>query len=307
MKCIKIALFLLTFLLCNTLIAQIYEFDFNFKSISKPSIKVDCGFDYSSLKEENKTDLTNSLNSFGIVLGVASNQDLFSITKKIKYAFSKDTMSIEVKESLNANLTSNSFWGLGISYILDGSDTSAHNLIGLYVIGPIDLEGAGYKFANNVSLKLLTGRNITWYAPRISKPRLDSLALVDELANYPDIRVFGSSVRFGERYQSEISFQFMKNVSVYCGANRLVVFPRTLFWKWAGSEILYSIGDGALSYFTNKIKTSSPYAYPVVDFILKTGLYYGISELQRSKMNFPFNTAPALLIDQYRAGIQFDF
>jgi hypothetical protein len=52
---------------------------------------------------------------------------------------------------------------------------------------------------------------------------------------------------------------------------------------------------------------SSPYAGPVVGFILKSALSYGIYELRQEKMNWPFSSAAPLSYDQVKFGMTFNF
>ena len=309
-----IFLFIFLLVLSNVLLSQtnVYDFNFDFKRIKNPAIRIDFGWDNSSLRGNDKETLTNSLSSFGLDFGFASTQDFFPIEKKVKYAFTNDTISSEQKRLFNKSLTDNSFWGLGLSLKhYTNSNNTYNNFSGAFVVNFIRMDGSGYKFGGNSNLKLLTGSNMAWYWLDYSyadeKPPPPSGG--EPTIQYADINCFEpfSSIRFGTKYRSEVSFQFMRGVSICGEANRMVIFPRTLFWKYVGSEMVYSIGGGVVSYFTGKIKTSNPYVYPVVDFILKTGLNFGISELQKDKMNWPYNTAPPLIIDQYRIGLQLEF
>ena len=301
-----IIILLLNFFLYNIVLSEPINFDFNFKRKSVPAIRLDFGWDFSSLKEKDKETLTNSFNFFGLDLGRASTQDIFPIETKINYAFSKDTISNDDKQLFNTDLSINSFWGIGISMLLEGSSIGASNLSNVFVVSPFRLDGAGYKFDDNFSLKLLTGNNIAWYWLGFSY--VDYEPTEEFNTKYADIEHFdGSSVRFGNKYRSEVSLQFFRGVSICAEANRMIIFPRTLFWKYLGSEVIFSIGGLLLGNFTDKIKTSNPYLYPVVDFLLRTGLNFGITELQKNKMNFPFNTASPIMIEQYRVGLQLEF
>ena len=300
---------LLNILLTNLLAAQIFNFDFDFKREIKPSIRLDYGIDYSVFRQTNKDNLTSSLYSFGIDLGSATSQDFYPIETPIKYIFKKEFhMARAEKQLYNENLSANSFWGIGASYLIHCNEIEHTNISSIFVIGPVDLEGAGYKFTPNMGLKLLTGKNITWYwidHTNVVYPEFPEEEPIYN--NYADISYLGSAVRFGRKYHSEVAFQVLKGVSICGSARRMVVFPRTIFWKWVGSDLIFAIGGGVLDSFTDEIKKSSPYLYPVVDFILKTGLNYGITELQKKKMNWPFNTAAPLMIDQYKVGLQFEF
>jgi len=78
-----------------------------------------------------------------------------------------------------------------------------------------------------------------------------------------------------------------------------------LFWKWAGSAVIEEVANGLLDVFIKEIFRSSPAAGPIVNFLLKNGLSYGIYELRQEKMNWPFSSAPPLAFDSFRFGITF--
>ena len=91
------------------------------------------------------------------------------------------------------------------------------------------------------------------------------------------------------------------------GYERSIVFERHLFWKWAGSALIEAAAQGLLDEFINKIFKSSPAAGPVVNFLLKNALAYGIYELRQDEMNWPFPSSPPLAYDQFKVGMTFVF
>ncbi|MGE5847186.1 MAG: hypothetical protein ACM34O_10705, partial [Ignavibacteria bacterium] len=96
-------------------------------------------------------------------------------------------------------------------------------------------------------------------------------------------------------------------LTLEAGYERSIIFPRHLFWKWLGSAGIELIGQWALDEFIDNIMDSSPYAAPVVNFVLKNALAYGIYELRQEKMNWPFNSAAPLAYDQFKFGVTFVF
>jgi hypothetical protein len=91
------------------------------------------------------------------------------------------------------------------------------------------------------------------------------------------------------------------------GYERSIVFQRHLFWKWAGSAVMETAAQGLLDGFINKIFCSSPAAGPIVNFVLKNALAYGIYELRKDKMNWPFNSEAPFTYDQFKFGMTFVF
>jgi hypothetical protein len=85
------------------------------------------------------------------------------------------------------------------------------------------------------------------------------------------------------------------------------VYERHLFWKWAGSGIIELASQGLLDAFIREILKSTPAAGPVVFFILKSALGYGLYELRQEKMNWPFSSAPPMAFDNIKFGVTFVF
>ena len=119
--------------------------------------------------------------------------------------------------------------------------------------------------------------------------------------------LFNQSFRFGNSTEGGIKFQFIPNMSVDASYERSVIFPRHIFWPWAGGVVVEAAGQWAIDSFVNEILDSSPYAAPVVNFVLKNALSYGLYELRQDKMNWPFNTAASLSYDQFKVGFTFVF
>jgi hypothetical protein len=91
------------------------------------------------------------------------------------------------------------------------------------------------------------------------------------------------------------------------GYERSIVFQRHLFWKWAGSGLIEAAAQGLLDGFIYKIFKSSPAAGPIVNFLLKNALAYGIYELRQEKMNWPFNSEAPIAFDQFKFGVSVVF
>ena len=118
---------------------------------------------------------------------------------------------------------------------------------------------------------------------------------------------FNKSFRFGTSSKGGIEFQITQNIGINAEYERSIVFPRHLFWKWAGSVMIEASSQVLIDEFVEAIYKSSPFAAPIANFILKNALSYGIYELRQSKMNWPFDTAAPLSYDQFRFGLSFVF
>ena len=114
-------------------------------------------------------------------------------------------------------------------------------------------------------------------------------------------------IRFGTSADGGVRFVAASLITLDAGFQRSIVFPRHLFWKLAGSAIIEVASQGLLDIFIKKVFNSSPSAGPIVYFLLKNALSYGIYELRQDKMNWPFSSAPPLAFDSFRFGVMFTF
>lgn len=118
---------------------------------------------------------------------------------------------------------------------------------------------------------------------------------------------FNDSFRFGTSFDGGIKFRIIPNIMLDAGYERSIIFPKHLIWKWLGSVVIEGFGQGAIDHFVDEVMDSSPYAVPIVSFVLKNALSYGLYELRQEKMNWPFATAAPLAYDQFKFGITFVF
>ena len=119
--------------------------------------------------------------------------------------------------------------------------------------------------------------------------------------------LYNDSFRFGTSSEAGIRFKVIPNLILEAGYERSIIFPRHIFWKWVGSSIIEAAGQWGVDSFVNEILDSSPYAAPIVNFVLKNALSYGIYELRQEKMNWPFDTVAPLSYDQFKFGLTFVF
>lgn len=119
--------------------------------------------------------------------------------------------------------------------------------------------------------------------------------------------LYNESIRFGNRFEGGLKFRVAESVELGAGYQRSIIYPRHMFWYWAGSSVLEEIGQGLIDEFVAKIYKSSPAASPVVYFLLKNALSYGAFELRKQNMNWPFETAPPFFSDTYKVTLSFIF
>ena len=119
--------------------------------------------------------------------------------------------------------------------------------------------------------------------------------------------LYNEAVRFGNRFEGGLKFRIAETVEIGAGYQRSIIYPRHMFWYWAGSSIIEEIGQGLIDEFVANIYKSSPAASPIVYFLLKNALSHGAFELRKEKMNWPFDTAPPFFADTYKVTLTFVF
>lgn len=263
-----------------------YDFDFDFDfigKISKPAIS----FNYGVTQLKRKDIVTNNLvdpMSFELRLG----------TIKQKTLYDKEDL---IKEYYNYFMLSNYS-----SYLRNKNSNISDINTDTWKFGFGNQIGYGYKLSQSFGIIPYTESSLNW--SRIN------FAYDTNFVGSNDIKIFemyDESFRFGNSSSGGIKIQAFENLSLDFSYERKIVYQRVLFWKWAGSSIIELASQGLLDNFIDKIFESSPYAAPIVSFVLKNALSYGIYELRQEKMNWPFNSAPSLSFDQFKVGITFEF
>jgi hypothetical protein len=251
---------------------------------------------------------------------------------------SKPTISLQYgpgqvqREDLNASIADPALFELKLGYIKDrrawGSDDIVkHNFRYLFLSnisndisgkeGTLDnlatdtwkfgfgrSSGYGYKLSESSAIIPYYTYTLNWSRVDFTKPDIRTFVIA------PDadiIDYYDESFRFGTSSEGGLRIKFMENIAIEAGYERAIVFQRHLFWKWAGSAVIEGAAQGLLDTFINEIFKSSPAAGPIVNFVLKNALAYGIYELRQEKMNWPFSSEAPLAFDQFKFGVTFVF
>ena len=165
----------------------------------------------------------------------------------------------------------------------------------------------GFGWANGYGYKIGNAAITPYNSYSLGWSRLNMKDMPGNPADKNKIDLFNETFRFGTSAEGGIRINVIPEITLEAGYERAVVFQRHLFWKWAGSMLIEAGGQWALDSFIKQIMKSSPYAGPVVAFVLKNALSYGVYELRQEKMNWPFNTESPLALDQFKFGLTFNF
>ncbi len=162
-------------------------------------------------------------------------------------------------------------------------------------------DGYGYRIGKKNYIFLTHSNSFNW--SKFDVENLSSFTPPDSHL----FNVFASQFRFGTSFQSGISIVLINSISLDGRYERSIVFPGYKFWYWAGSSLIEYISLGLLDQFIETILDSSPYAAPIVNCVLKGALSFGIYELRKEKMNWPFNNSAPLFNETFKFGIKFLF
>jgi hypothetical protein len=164
--------------------------------------------------------------------------------------------------------------------------------------------GYGWKFGESAIIPY-NGNAFDW--SRLEMKEFPLTVSPDGISDAYALERYNETFRFGTSTEAGIKFRLIGGITLEGSYERSIIFERHLFWKWAGSTVIEVAAHGLLDEFIDEVGESSPFAAPIVNFVLKNALSYGIYELRTEKMNWPFNSAPPLTYDQFKFGLTFMF
>lgn len=260
------------------------EFDIDFlSSKNKPAISFNYGFTNLKRKDINSKNLIDPV-AFELKLGTIKQKNIYGkedlLKEKYNYFLISNYSSYIKNKNSNLSDINTDTWKLGF-----GSQT-----------------GYGYKFSQSFAIVPYTEGSFNW-------SRINFAYDTNFVTAYDRkiIDLYDESFRLGTSSAGGVKFKMFDNLVLDFSYERQLVFQRVLFWKMAGSYIIEAASQGLLDNFIYKIFESSPYAAPIVSFILKNALSYGFYELRQEKMNWPFKSESSLSFDLFKFGITFIF
>ena len=81
------------------------------------------------------------------------------------------------------------------------------------------------------------------------------------------------------------------------------VFPGFKIWYWLLSTGIDRGALMAIDVFVDEVEDASPFAAPIVRFLLEGALQYGFYELRNEEVNWPFETEAPLAYDLFKIGL----
>ncbi len=163
-----------------------------------------------------------------------------------------------------------------------------------------DNTGYGWVISESADLTLYHSDNFNW-----TRFSIDSMPM--ESKEFGRLERFNNQIKFGRSFEAGVNLRLWNQFGISAAYEQEHLFARHLFWYWAGSEIIEAAVSGLTSEFIHDVTKRSKIAGPIINFIIKNGIAYGIYELRKKDMNWPFNTEAPMYVEKFKLGINFTF
>ena len=163
-----------------------------------------------------------------------------------------------------------------------------------------DNTGYGWVISESADLTLFHGDNFNW-----TRLNMDSMPMPAKDLGRLDR--FNNQIKFGRSFEGGVNLRLWNKLGISASYEQEQLFARHLFWYWTGSELIEAAVSGLTSEFIHDVTKRSKIGGPIINFIIKNGIAYGIYELRKKDMNWPFNTEAPMVIDKFKLGINFTF
>jgi len=273
-------LFVFTFAFLNSF-SQVNTKKNNFRFFEKPYIEINNGVSKFSIDGFNSK--FSDAGIFELKLGSAT---------QFKSHYSKDVLKYF-----------NTYVFIGkISSSLNYTTKSPGSLpFDMWRFGAGKKEGYGIKMGST-SLTPYTSNSLTWnYLDMRNFPDASLSADIFTLGK------FNKAARFGTQAEGGLIFNITPMISLQANYERQAIFPKTMFWKYLGSAVIEEGGMQLLDDFVGRVLKNEPIAGVIVNFVLKNAYSYGLYELRKTKMNWPFDTEAPLFHEAVNFGVSFTF
>lgn len=231
--------------------------------------------------------------------GEISNTDIYGIAIGVKKEKEhKESKEVIVQDKNGLSLTLGSAQHLQQSDSLyQGVSLTNTNAVDFWSLGFINGIGYGYKWGGS-TLMLTVEDNASWTS---INPR--SYSLMQGPADWQNMIDVDGTMRLSSSMTSSLEFRVSNTLSLIGGYTWNQVMPRHLFWYWMGSEVIEGLAGTAIDRLIENFTEMSPKSQPVMHFVLKSAVLYGMKELRRKYMNWPFETVSPMNITYWNLGV----
>ena len=266
------------------------------------------GIEYGETYNEYETS-SPTIDLYYIMANPKIHQDEFS-SKFAKAAGFELKLGYLSKTALVAspNILEISYPYLFLSNISSSFATTATNgdiNTSLWRFGVGGTSGYGWKLGEHSDIILYNSGAMSWTSTDFKDTVNASIPFAAK--DNQKMRDFGDNFRFGTVSEDGIKINIYNPISINVGYEKSFVFPRTMFWYWAASELTELVASSLVDKFVDKVIEKAPVVGPVVSWVLQTGLSYGINTLRTKHMNWPVNTLAPFTMDNIKESLSFSF
>jgi hypothetical protein len=210
-------------------------------------------------------------------------------------------LSVEILEhgivSLNDRYIQGSWYGSDLGGGSGGTE-GLEGTLGRFGFG--SRRGYGYDLKNAAIVPYFAS-SFSWTELSTVRPPTLGETDTDILNRYE------GTFRFGPSAEAGIRFNIGPTFSLTGGYEVNVIYPRLVFWEWLGSYSLAAIANGIVMWFGEDILEASPTLGPIMIFVIRGAVAWGIYQLWREEMNWPFNSETPLTHETAKVGLNFTF
>jgi hypothetical protein len=210
-------------------------------------------------------------------------------------------LSVEVLEHGIVSLDDRFILGSWSSQDLGGGSGGTAGLEGtLWRFGFGNRQGYGYDLKDAAIVPYFMS-TASW--TELSTDRPTTLGQTD----YDILDRYEGSFRFGHSAENGLRVNIGQTFSLMGGYEVSVIFPRFVFWEWLGSYTIAAATNGVVMWFGKDILEASPTVGPIMIFLIRGALSWGIYQLWREEMNWPFNSETPLTHETVKFGLNMTF
>jgi len=113
--------------------------------------------------------------------------------------------------------------------------------------------------------------------------------------------------RFAMTTEGGVHAELFGALGVSAGYEMSILYTRVVFPEWFASYLIGASAVGVISAFSEEIVDSSPVLGPILYFVLRNGVAYGIFYAWRDQMNWPFASETPLVLDTFKLDVSIKF
>jgi len=253
-------------------------------SIKKPFLDVYYG--NAQLSRQGMSGEISNTDIYGIAIGVKKEKEHKESDEEIIQ--DKNGVSLTLGSAQNLQNSDSVYQGVSLT------NTDA---LDFWSLGFINGTGYGYQWGSS-TLMLTVEDNTSWTS---INPR--TYSRLQGPADWQNIMDFDGTMRLSSSMTSSLEFRVSNTLSLTGGYTWNQVMPRHLFWYWMGSEIIEGLAGNAVDRLIENFTEMSPKSQPVMHFVLKSAVLYGMKEMRRKYMNWPFETVSPMNITYWNIGV----